>query len=265
MISDCNSDHGVELQLVTKWIREVGELALNLRATANIRLKTDNTIVTDVDHAIEDRLLDKIAEHYPNHSVLSEEGRLKTNNSKYLWIIDPIDGTRAFASGLPFWAISIGIFYDRKPHAGFLFLPETKELYWGTSGQAYYDNRPLARVTAPTLLDSLAFIAVPSNAHILYELEFPRVRSFGSTAIHLAYVARGIATAALTRRAKIWDIAGILPLLTATGITLEYLSGKPLETCGFLSGSSFPEPLIAAPASIMKAIRESIQVKSTQK
>jgi fructose-1,6-bisphosphatase/inositol monophosphatase family enzyme len=102
MTSDCKGDRGVDLQLVKKWIRDAGELALELRAAANISIKSDNTIVTDVDHAVENWLLHKIAEHYPTHSILTEESDAQAHDSKYLWIIDPIDGTRAFASGLPF-------------------------------------------------------------------------------------------------------------------------------------------------------------------
>ena len=53
--------------------------------------------------------MERISHYYPEHDVFSEEGTHYSHNSEYLWAIDPIDGTRAFASGMPIWGISLGI------------------------------------------------------------------------------------------------------------------------------------------------------------
>lgn len=256
------SDGPIDLYLVREWVTEAGRLALSRRQVLNVQTKSDNTLVTDIDRQIEDFLVEKIIQSYPDHQILSEEGAERRGSDEFLWVIDPLDGTRAYASGLPVWGISIGMFHRGEPWAGVFFMPVTGEMYWGTEKAAYYGNRPIVPRRAVDIHDPLAFIAVPSNAHTLYEISFHRIRSLGSTAAHLAYVACGVATAALTRNIHIWDIAAILPLLEATDVDLVYLSGKPFQLQALFDGSPSPEPILAAPLSVIEDLRKLIHVKS---
>jgi myo-inositol-1(or 4)-monophosphatase len=257
-----NSATPIDLQLVREWVTEAGRMALSQREVLKAQTKPDNTLVTSVDRQVENFLTKRIRHYYPGHNILAEESSHLTHKSEFLWAIDPIDGTRAFASGLPVWGISIGVFHCVEPWAGVFFMPITGEMYWGTEKAAYYGNRPIVPRRAVDVHDPLAFIAVPSNAHNLYEISFHRIRSLGSTAAHLAYVACGVATAALTRHIHIWDIAAILPLLEVADVGLVYLSGKPFQLQALLDGSPSPEPVLAAPLCVLEDVRELIRVKS---
>lgn len=251
----------IDMRLVRKWLKEAGKFALAQRPLLNTDLKTDGTLVTNVDLHIESLLVDHISQTYPDHQILSEEGNSHSNNDEFLWTIDPIDGTRVYISGLPVWGISVGILKQGDPYAGAFFMPSTGEMYWGTNDRGFFYNQPMPLQGNVDLRDRLAFIAVPSNAHNQYEISFPRLRSMGSTTAHLAYVARGVAMAALTRRIYIWDIASVLPLLKATGISLVYLSGKAFDPHELLDGCVAPEPLVAAPISIIEEVRGLIKRK----
>jgi fructose-1,6-bisphosphatase/inositol monophosphatase family enzyme len=134
------------------------------------------------------------------------------------------------------------------------FMPATRETYWGTDEEAFFNDRPITSLNHTHLRDPSAFIAVPSNAHQQYEISFPRLRSLGSATAHLAYVARGAALAALTRPIYVWDIAPVLPLLNANDVRLVYLSGKELDLHQLLDGSLSPEPLVAASSGIVKDV-----------
>jgi myo-inositol-1(or 4)-monophosphatase len=252
----------IDLALVEDWLREAGEIALTQRKVLEISTKPDNTLVTNADRKIETFLLEKITQTYPEHQVLAEEGGVRRGNSEFLWAIDPIDGTRAFASGLPIWGISIGILHDGEPYAGALYMQTTREMYSGSANGVFYNEEPLHPCAEIDVQNPLAFMAVPSNAHLLYEISFPRLRSLGSTTAHLAYVARGVATAALTRRVRIWDIAAVMPILSAVGIALVYLSGKPFQIHDLLDGELSPESIVAAPISILENIRRYIRNKA---
>lgn len=251
----------IDLCLVREWVTEAGRLALHQRQILNAQTKSDNTLVTDVDRQIEGFLVERIIQSYPDHQILSEEGAERRGDNKFLWVIDPLDGTRAFSSGLPIWGISVGILHRDRPLAGVFYMPVTGEMYWGTEKAAYYGNRPIVPRRAVDIHDPLAFIAVPSNAHNLYEISFHRIRSLGSTAAHLAYVACGVATAALTRHIHIWDIAAILPLLEVANIGMVYLSGKPFQLQALLDGSPSPEPVLAAPLCVIEDVQKLIRVK----
>jgi fructose-1,6-bisphosphatase/inositol monophosphatase family enzyme len=96
---------------------------------------------------------------------------------------------------------------------------------------------------------------------VLYDISFPRLRSFGSTIAHLAYVARCIATAVLTRCIRVWDRAAVLPILSAAGIGLIYLSVKPFQIHELLDGKPASEPIIAAPINILEEVRGLIRAK----
>lgn len=226
-------------------------------------MKPDDTPVTEVDHLVEDFLIERILARYPNHQILSEEsGRAgspaASAGNAYTWVIDPIDGTRAFAAGLPVWGISVGILREDEPYAGGFYMPVTGDLYWGWVEQAYYQERPLPRLHTVAMNGPLAFLAVPSDVHLHFQLRYPRVRSMGSTAAHLAYAAVGAAVGVLTRRIGLWDIAGLLPLLSAVGIQVTHLDGRPFHPREMLDGLVTAEPLLAAHPSIASTLREQI-------
>jgi len=251
----------IDLPLVETWLRNVGDIALQGRNSLQSLSKLDGSLVTDVDHQIETYLSTQISQHYPGHQILAEEGARHGTDSEYLWTIDPIDGTRAYASGLPIWGPSIGILKHGEPYAGLFFMPAIGELYSGIDDKAFLNNGLISRRSESDIQSSLTFLAVPSNAHRYFEISFNRLRSLGSTTAHLVYVARGVAIAALTRRFYIWDIAPVLPLLKTTGIALEYLSGQRFDLHPLLDGSPAPEPLIAAPADVIEKIRELVRSK----
>ncbi len=256
-----NQKDAIDLRLVRKWLKEAGKFALTRRNLLSADLKTDGTLVTNVDLHIESMLVNHISQTYPDHQILSEEGNSHSNDGEFLWTIDPIDGTRVYVSGLPVWGISVGILKQGNPYAGAFFMPATGEMYWGIGDRGFFNNQPMPVQNNIDMQNSLAFIVVPSNTHKHYEISFHRLRSLGSTTAHLAYVARGVAMAALTRRIYIWDLAPVLPLLKATGISLIYLSGKTFDPRELLDGRPAPEPLVAAPADIIEEVRTLIQMK----
>jgi myo-inositol-1(or 4)-monophosphatase len=256
-----SDSQNIDFKLVETWLREAGRIALVGRESLITASKDDGSLVTDVDHRIESYLYDKISSHYPGHQILAEEGTRQGGQSEFLWTVDPIDGTRAYASGLPVWGISIGILKRHEPYAGYFFMPAVSELYAGTQDQAFFNNRILPPVNQDGLITSTAFLAVPSNSHRYFNISFGRLRSLGSATAHLSYVARGTALAALTRQLYIWDIAPVMPLLKSTGIAVKYLSGQDFDLHQLLDGSSSPEPLVAAPYAVIENMIASIHYK----
>lgn len=253
---------GKALEFIRPMLVDAGRLALALRNDlGEIQIKTDETPVTRLDHDIEALLVGRIRREYPHHRILAEEGSIGGSDPEFTWVIDPLDGTRAYASGLPLWGVSVGLLHNEEPLAGAFHLPAVNELYWGDRRSAFLNGQPLLPPVAA--LDSpLVFLAVPSNSHLLYDISFGRLRSLGSTAAHLVYVARGAAIGALTRQVKIWDLAGVLPLLLSLDIELRYLSGNPFRLFDLLDGQPAPEPLLAANKSIISSLLSMIRPKT---
>ncbi|MEM6484007.1 MAG: inositol monophosphatase family protein [Pseudomonadota bacterium] len=93
--------------------------------------------VTAGDRAAERAIRDAIADRFPEHGVLGEEFGLTAGNG-LTWVIDPIDGTRAFMSGLLHWGVLVGLFDGQRAVAGALCQPVTGEVFWGDGSQAWY-------------------------------------------------------------------------------------------------------------------------------
>jgi myo-inositol-1(or 4)-monophosphatase len=262
---EMNVDGEIDLDFLRSCLVEAGQMALGQRGQRIASIKADHTPVTEVDHQVEHFLIRRIRARYPDHQILSEESGLHPSDETFTWVIDPIDGTRAFASGLPVWGVSIGIMHQSEPVAGGLYLPVTGETYWGTRQQAFYNGQPVSPVETVDLDSPLGFLGVPSSFHLYFEISYPRIRSMGSTAAQLAYVATGAAVGTLTYATSLWDLAGILPMLTATGIHVKTLGGQPFRPAEFMDGQKIREPILAAHPSVFQVLQASIVGKESRK
>ena len=105
--------------------------------------KEDGTIVTEVDVEIEKFIRHEISNKYPNHSLHGEEEEDVNNNSSYRWIIDPIDGTLSFSSGVPFYGILIGLCFQNEIIYGSYRLPSYNDFFLSSDGESCISNHKL--------------------------------------------------------------------------------------------------------------------------
>jgi len=249
------SDPPISTQLLCDWVTQAGAMALDRWRKHDMWLKGDLTPVTSADTEVESYLLERIKHHDPDSAILSEEAGYRPGQGPYTWVLDPVDGTRAYASGLPVWGISLGLIREGQPCAGVFYLPALGDLYWADDKTAMHNGTPVVCTTGLAVDHPLAFIAVGSNAHLRYDVSYPRLRSLGSTAAHLVYVACSTAIATLTRRVSLWDVAGVLPLLAHCGVRVAYLSGSPFIAGALMRGERMPEPVLAARPAVWDTVR----------
>ena len=253
----------IDLSLVRDWLREAGQIALDHFMHVQVQFKPDNTPLTQVDQDIQAFLVDHIQENYPGHAILAEEGA-SINGAEFLWILDPLDGTRAFSVGLPIWGIAVGIVRGHQTIAGAYYMPYLNEMHWSVEGDGpYFNGRSVYGSIAAEWSEQLMFLAVPSNAHRHYTIEYPRTRALGSTLAHMVYVVRGAAIGALIRPVRVWDLAAGLAMLHAAGGAICYLSGAPFDLSLLLDGSPAPEPIIVAHPNLIERLLKSISVRGS--
>ncbi|MFT6072332.1 MAG: myo-inositol-1(or 4)-monophosphatase [Alphaproteobacteria bacterium] len=96
--------------------------------------------VTEADRRAEQIIRDIIEADFPNHAIIGEEYANKNTDSDYAWIIDPIDGTRAFIAGLPIWGTLIGVLYKNKPIFGLMSQPFVGDIFYGDCQTAFLQN-----------------------------------------------------------------------------------------------------------------------------
>jgi len=252
----------VSLSLVKELALQAGEIALARFLHVQPSLKPGDELVTRADREIEAFLVSRLREAYPEHGILGEELGISVEGKECLWALDPIDGTRAFASGLPVWGISIGLLERGRPTRGVFYMPLLRECYYvDAQGEAFWNDRPLARLSGDSW-NVNALLCVPSDAHRRYDIRFSGVtRAMGSTAANIIYVARGTAVGALIGRPHLWDIAVALAILERVGGLVCYLSGKPVELSLLLDGRKAPEPMLAAPPDLLQPLLKEIKVR----
>lgn len=233
--------------MIRRWASEAGELALARFHHVQPWLKAGGELVTLADGEVESFLVERLRSAFPAHQIIGEESGEHVGSSECLWAIDPIDGTRAFISGLPVWGVSIGILERGRPARGIFYMPALDEIYHvDAEGDAFWNDSRLPQLAAQPW-DANALLCVPSDAHRAYDIAFEGVtRAMGSTAANMIYVARGSALGALIGRVHVWDIAAAQAILERVGGALAYLSGRPVETEELLDGRRAPEPMVAA-------------------
>ena len=240
-------------------LRQAGETAIARRDQAKIQLKPDHTPFTDVELDMEAVILPFLREKFPDYQILSEENGTQGPAKAAVWALDPIDGTKVYLLGLPNWGISLGSIVDGQPQLGFFYMPVTGDMYWGGAGYgAWHNDQKLPTGLEQNLSDPLGFIAIPANSHRHFDIDYPNLRNFGSTAAHCCYVAQGAAVGALLRRVNLWDLAGVLPILTQTGVQAEFYSGGPFMPEPYLMGARIKEEILIARPSVMERLREMI-------
>jgi myo-inositol-1(or 4)-monophosphatase len=237
-------------QKAKQWIKEAGERIRNsFETTLSIQYKSNpNDLVTNMDKDIEQFLIGKIQETYPDHQILGEEGYGDevTSLDGVVWIIDPIDGTMNFVHQQRNFAISIGIYGDGIGYIGLIYDIVHNELYHAFKGKgAYMNELPLPKLDKVKIEEAVISINpvwVTENKRIDHNLIAPIVkkvrgaRSYGSAALECAYVASGRLDAYLTMRLAPWDFAAGLVLIEEVGGTSSTLNGERLD---LLTKSSF--------------------------
>jgi myo-inositol-1(or 4)-monophosphatase len=199
--------------------------------------KVDETRVTFADFAISEHIIAELNRSFPEDKVLSEEGapadEVFQYDSKYVWILDPIDGTNNYVLGMSACAISLALCKDGQPVYGIIYDNARGVLLEGgpnkrllVGGRRF--KPPQQDFSKRSGMIALHFPLRPNRAQELAPvLEKYRVRSLGSAALQLAYVALGRLDGAFDEKVRIWDIAAALCLLEAAGVGVRFLDGSP--------------------------------------
>ncbi|MCM3160343.1 inositol monophosphatase family protein [Metabacillus litoralis] len=230
-------------QRAKQWVEEAGELIRNSFDSAlSIQYKSNpNDLVTNMDKEVEQYLISKIQETYPDHKILGEEGYGDKVESLdgVVWIIDPIDGTMNFVHQQRNFAISVGVYGDGIGYIGLIYDVVHKELYHAFRGEgAYMNELPLPKLDEVKIEQAILSVSpmwVTENKRFDHQLITPIVkrvrgtRSYGSAALECAYVAAGRLDAYMTMRLAPWDFAAGLVLLEEVGANASTLSGEKLD------------------------------------
>jgi len=204
----------------------------------SITEKHFNDFVTEVDQQAEAAIIEVLKTAYPDHAILAEESGASANlhdESEYVWIIDPLDGTTNFIHGFPQYCVSIALQHRGVITQAVVYDPTRNEMFTATKGAGAFLNEKRIRVTrCDKIADALIGTGFPSRdmASLDQYLQMFKVmtgkcqglRRPGSAALDLAYVATGRLDGFFEKGLAPWDIAaGSLLITEAGGIVANFV------------------------------------------
>ncbi len=233
-----SDDSGITSRITAGHIAVLAQVELLHRdfGKAESDWKQDGTRVTATDIAISENIFASLAAAFPDDQFFSEEltaadGPIPVT-ALYCWVLDPIDGTNNFATGIPHCAISLALLEDGQPIYGFVYDLGRKALIRGGPGYGVWEGeQKVGLKNLPLAPESVVGFHSPYDKayapHAGILADHFKLRALGTSTIHLAYVGNGLFDAVVDHNVKVWDIAAAVALVLAGGGAVEFITESP--------------------------------------
>jgi myo-inositol-1(or 4)-monophosphatase len=232
---DLTQSRADDRELLFSAVREGGAVALGYFQTKlKTWMKAGDSIVTEADIAVNDLLQKRLAGARPDYGWLSEETEDDADRltRSRVWVVDPIDGTRAFAKGKPHFVLSVALVEDGRPVLGALFNPATDEFFEAEAGSgARLNGKPIHVSDRAEIAGARMAAHGPMFRHPAWPQAWPEMEIIerNSVAYRIALVACGAADAALALNTKNdWDLAAADLIVIEAGGRMTSHDGKTL-------------------------------------
>jgi len=259
---------GLAIDLVTRTLLDAAEIAAaHTLPRFRSGLAVDNKLkggfdpVTEADREAERAIRELLGERFPDHAIIGEEWEDKAGTGRFAWIIDPIDGTRAFITGVPVWGTLVGLTIDGRAMAGLMAQPFTGEIYLSVPGEASYyrgtDKAPLKTSGVTELANAKMTTTSPD----LFERDgvaepWARIRKsvlttrYGLDCYGYALMAAGHIDLVVEAGLKDVDITPLIPLIENAGGIITTWDGGRAEQGGNCVAAATPQLHAAAMAKL---------------
>ena len=229
-------------------IREAGDLAhgyFKKFETLTIKSKGLQDMASEADLNTELLIKERLQKHYPQDAFLGEEtGLTDFEANQGIWVVDPIDGTQPFISGLTSWCVSIAFMKAGKLEFGLVYAPARNELFAGGRDQpATLNGQPLRKHPGKSIKDGIVAMGystrIPPEAFLEVFSRFIKAGGMyyrdGSGALNLCYVASGYLLGHLELHINSWDCLGAIAIIQAAGLHVnDFLANDGLRNGNYI-------------------------------
>jgi myo-inositol-1(or 4)-monophosphatase len=206
--------------------------------------------VTEADRAAEAVMRRLIKSNFPQHGIVGEEFGNEREDADYVWVLDPIDGTKSFISGFPIWGTLIALLHRGTPVYGMMHQPYIGERFSGDSGSARFQgaggSRKLATRRCGSLKEAVLFTTSPrlmndADRDIFEQVESDaRLSRYGGDCYSYCMLAAGHLDLVIETELKPYDIAALIPIVTGAGGVVTTWDGKPAQGGGRIVAAGDP-------------------------
>ncbi len=198
--------------------------------------------VTEADRGAEAVIRQKIRSMFPNHGVMGEEYGSERLDAEFVWVLDPIDGTKSFISGMVGWGTLIGLLRNGQPCYGMMHQPFTRERFSGDGGSAKYRGPGGERVMKTRSCASLAeavlytttprLMAAPEQKRFSVIEEKVKLSRYGGDCYAYAMLAMGLVDLVIEASLQPYDIVALIPIVEGAGGVITTWDGGPAQAGG---------------------------------
>ncbi|WP_271898267.1 histidinol-phosphatase [Candidatus Phyllobacterium onerii] len=207
--------------------------------------------VTEADREAEKAIRKLINASFPDHGILGEEFGGENLDHSHVWVIDPIDGTRAFISGIPVWGTLAGLTIDGDAVAGLMAQPFTNELFMCDGDASWYEGpggiRRLETRKTTELSEATLFTTTPAMFKDEKRAAYDRVEQsvrlarYGTDCYAYAMLAAGFVDLVVETGLHPYDIVALVPIIEKAGGVISTWDGGPAEKAGNIVAAATPE------------------------
>ena len=202
--------------------------------------ESQSSIVTEADLKSDSVISEFLSSRFPEHNILSEESGFRNNNSKFTWVIDPLDGTSNFAAGIPWFGVLVTLFQNNVPVMAGAYLPVFDTIYFAEKDKgAFRNDMKLDKTRNTSIKNSLIAFSVDFSEDeefldrglSFYKFIIKHSRNIRSTnsLVDFIYVAEGKFGGCINLFTRIWDISGLGLLISETGGIMKDISGEEIQ------------------------------------
>ena len=227
------------------------------RARLAAELKDDLSPVTAADRAAEQAMRAVLRARFPGHGVLGEEFGLENPDAALRWVLDPIDGTRAFITGRPLFGTLVGLLDGERPILGVIDQPVTGERWIGAAGRPTVFRGPLGGEAGCRPCASLIAAELSCTSPLMFGADLPRWQrlagavaraSFGGDCYAYGLLALGQIDVIAEADLKVWDWAALVPVIEGAGGRMTDWEGRALRPGSDGRALAVGDPALLGPA-----------------
>ena len=213
------------------------EILKYFRQPLNVEDKADTSPVTQGDKNSERVMREMLKERFPDHGIVGEEYGRENENAEFVWVLDPIDGTKSFIAGLPLFGILIALLHNGKPVVGVIDQPYAKERWLGVWGKPTTLNgkeihtRPCAALSQAVLFstaDKLMFVKPEEKKAFGALCSKTKIERFSTDCYGYGLLAAGFGDIICETDLKLYDYAALVPIVTGAGGVMTDWNGNDL-------------------------------------
>ena len=207
------------------------------RTQVKIDDKSDASPVTIADREAETAMRELLTRHVPQHGVFGEEHGAVRTDADYVWVLDPIDGTKAFITGMPIFGTLIALLHRGRPVMGIIDQPIQKERWFGTDGErSTFNGQPIATRACSELDNAYMYSTAPemfksTDITQRHEVLAKKVKNFrwGGDCYSYGLLASGHVDLVVENGLKLYDFAALVPVIKNAGGLITDWHGKELD------------------------------------